>query len=70
VHRISLDLEAECKDRMECVCKLKDADRTDEAGDVGELRDGGADYPCESLVRRDERHLEELSCFGGEGWGA
>ena len=69
MHRVFLDLEAEGEDGREGVCKLQDADCADEAGDVGKLRDGGADYPCESPVRRDERHPEELSCFGGEGWG-
>lgn len=56
MYRVFLDLEAEGEDRGECICELQDADCADEARDVGELRDGGADDPCESPVRRDERH--------------
>lgn len=68
-HGVFLDLESEGEDRGESVCELQDADCAHKAGNVGELRDGGADHPCESPVSWDESDPEEFSGFGGEGWG-
>jgi len=68
-HCISLDLEAEGEDGGEGVCELQDADGADEAGDVGELRDGGADDPGDGPVGGDEGDPEPFAGCGGEGWG-
>lgn len=68
-HGVLLDLEAEGQDRGEGVRELQDADGAYEAGDVGELRDGGADYPGECPVGGHEGYPEELAGFGGERRG-
>lgn len=44
-HGVFLDLETEGEDRGESVRELQDTDRTHEPRDVGELRNGGTDYP-------------------------
>jgi len=68
-HSIFLDLESEGEDGGEGVCELKDTDRANETGDVGELRDGGADYPCDDPVSGYERHPEEFALLGSERRG-
>jgi len=67
-HGVLLDLEAEGEDGGEGVCELQDTDCAHKAGDVAELRDGGADNPGESPVGRDERYPEPFAGFAGKRW--
>jgi hypothetical protein len=68
-HGIFLDLEAEGEDGWEGICELQNADRANETGDVGELRDSSADYPSDNPVSRYERRPEEFALLGSERWG-
>lgn len=67
-HGILLDLEPEREDGWESVCELQDADCADQARDVAELRNGGADDPGYHPVCGNESYPEEFSSCGGERW--
>lgn len=68
-HGIFLDLESEGEDSGESVCELQNADRAYKTRDVGELGDGGADYPGDDPVSGYECCPEEFALLGSERRG-
>ena len=65
--RAHLDVVSKVKQRREGVRKLQDANGSDEAGQIGELRDGGGDDEGDGPVDWNNDDPQEFARTGAEG---